>query len=84
MCVWGPKAVKSGAAESRENRTEQKASEVKEARRGIEEVQREGKRKRERENRRRRSESDRERVAIAVRAEQTSEQSCPCSLGLSQ
>ena len=48
MCVWGPKAVKSGAAESRENRTEQKASEVKEARRGIEEVQREGKRKRER------------------------------------
>ena len=27
--MWGPKAVKSGAAESRENRTEQKASEVK-------------------------------------------------------
>lgn len=40
MCVWGPKAVESGAAESQENRTEQKASEVK--RRANEEA-REGK-----------------------------------------
>ena len=42
MCVWGPKAVESGAAESQENGTEQKASEVKRRRRANEEA-REGK-----------------------------------------
>ena len=41
VCVWGPKAVESGAAESQENRTEQKASEVK--RRRANEEAREGK-----------------------------------------
>ena len=47
MRVWGPKAVESGAAESQENRTEQKASEVKRRRGGHKKKGREGKGRKE-------------------------------------